>query len=82
MRNRPHGTEEQGRQIAEQRAAEAVPAQDAVSAPDPATVTWARAQLREQIQRAGAALAPTAQPTNRQQHEMDRSPLADREPEP
>jgi len=41
------------------RAAEAGRAKDGSSAPEPAPVTWARAQLREQIQRAGSALAPT-----------------------
>jgi hypothetical protein len=50
--------------------------------PEPAAITWTRAQLREQIQRAGAALAATAQYTDRQTCEMDRSSLADREPEP
>jgi hypothetical protein len=49
---------------------------------EPAAITWTRAQLRDQIQRAGAAPDPTAQPTDRQTREMDRSPLADREPEP
>ncbi len=64
------------------RAAEADRAQHARSAPEPAAVTWARAQLREQIQRAGAALAPAAQPANRQTRQTDRSPMADREAEP
>ena len=49
--------------------------------PEPAAITWTRAQLREQIQRAGAAPDPTAQPTHRQTRETDRAPLADREPE-
>jgi hypothetical protein len=65
-----------------QRAAEAGRAQDARNAPEPAPVTWAHAQLRDQIQRAGAAMAPAAQPANRQTHKTDRSPLADREAEP
>jgi hypothetical protein len=45
-------------------------------------VTWARAQLREQIQRAGSALAPTAETANRQTRKTDRPPLADMEAEP
>jgi hypothetical protein len=53
-------------------------ARDDERAPESAAVTWARAQLRERIQRAGAALAPA----DRQTREMDRSPLADREAEP
>jgi len=65
-----------------QRAAEAGRAQDARSTPEPPAVTWARAQLREQIQRTGAALAPAAQRANRQTRETDRTPLADREAEP
>ena len=51
-------------------------------APEPAALTWARAQLRERIQQAGAALDPAAQPTGRQTPQMNRSPLPDREPEP
>jgi hypothetical protein len=47
-----------------------------------AAITWTRAHLLEEIQRAGAALALTAQPADEQTREMDRSPLADREPEP
>jgi len=65
-----------------QRAAEAGRAQDARNAPAPTAVTWARAQLREQIQRAGSALALAAQPANTQIRETDRSPLADMEAEP
>jgi hypothetical protein len=57
-------------------------AQDAKGAPQPAASTWARAELREQIQRAGAALGAAAQPANRQTRQTDRSPLADREAEP
>jgi hypothetical protein len=57
-------------------------ARDDGRAPEPAADTWARAQLRERIQQAGAALAPTAQPADRRTREMDRSPLADREAEP
>jgi hypothetical protein len=56
-------------------------ARDDERAPEPAAVTWARAQLRERIQQAGAALDPAAQPADRQVHEIDRSPL-DMEPEP
>jgi hypothetical protein len=51
-------------------------------APQPAAITWTRAQLREQIQRSGAAPVPAAQSADRQTREMNRSPLADREPEP
>jgi hypothetical protein len=51
-------------------------------APEPAAITWTRAQLRERIQRAGTAPDPTAQPTDRQTRERNRAPLADREPEP
>ncbi len=65
-----------------QRAAEAGRAQDAKNAPEPAAVTWTRAQLREQIQRVGSALAPAAQPANRQARETDRSPLPDMEAGP
>ncbi len=70
------------RLLGRRRAADAGRAQDARDAPEPAAVTWARAQIREQIQRAGAALAPAAQPANTQTRETDRSPLADREAEP
>jgi hypothetical protein len=64
------------------RAAEAGRAKDGRSAPEPAPVTWARAQLREQIHRAGSALAPAAEPANRQTRNTDPSPLADMEAEP
>jgi hypothetical protein len=64
------------------RAAEAGRAKDGKSAPEPVPVTWARAQLREQIHRVGSALAETAEPTNRQARETDRPPLADMEAEP
>jgi hypothetical protein len=63
-------------------AADAGRAQDATSTSEPAAVTWARAQLREQIQRVGAALDPAAQPAERQRREIEHSPLADREAEP
>ncbi len=65
-----------------QRAAETGRARGAKPAPEPAAVTWARAQLRQRIQQAGAALIPTAQPMDRQTREIDRSPPPDREPEP
>jgi hypothetical protein len=65
-----------------QRAAEAGRAQDARSAPEPAPVTWAHAQLRERIQRAGAVLTPAAEPANTQTRKTDRPPLAEREAEP
>jgi hypothetical protein len=64
------------------RAAEADRGQPTRSTPEPMAVTWARAQLRERIQQAGAALAPAAQPIDRRTREMDRSPQADREAEP
>ncbi len=65
-----------------QRAAEAGRAPGTRSTPEPPAVTWARAQLREQIQRAGTALALDIQPANRQTRQTDCSPLADMEPEP
>ena len=65
----------------QRRAAKAGRAKDGRSAPEPAPVTWARAQLREQIQRAGSALAPAAEPANRQTRMTDRPPLADMEAE-
>jgi hypothetical protein len=61
------------------RSAEAGHTQDARSAPGPAAVTWARAQLRERIQWEGAALAPNTQPANKQIRQTDRSPLGDME---
>jgi len=64
------------------RAAEAGRAKDGRSAPELAPVTWARAQLREQIQRAGSALAPAAEPATRQTRNTDRPPLADLEADP
>ena len=64
------------------RTAEPGRAQEARTAREPAAVTWARAQLRQRIQQAGAALIPTAQPMDRQTREIDRSPPPDREPEP
>jgi hypothetical protein len=64
------------------RAAEAGRARDGKSAPEPASVTWARAQLREQIQRAGSAQAPTTEPASRPTRQTDRPPLADMEAEP
>jgi len=65
-----------------QRTAEAGRAKDGRSAPEPPPVTWARAQLREQIQRAGSALAPVGEPASRQTRKTDRPPLADMEAEP
>ena len=52
------------------------------SAPEPAGATWARAELREQIQRIWGGEARSARPANKQTREIDRSPMADREPEP
>jgi hypothetical protein len=66
----------------QQSADKAGSARDDERAPEPAAMTWTCARLREQIQRAGAARAPAAQPADRQTREMDRSPLADREAEP
>jgi hypothetical protein len=63
------------------RAAETDRAKDGRNAPQPAAVTWARAQLREQIQRAGPALALTTEPANRPTCQADRPPLADMEAE-
>jgi len=61
------------------RAADAGHTQDARSAPGPVAVTWARAQIRERIQREGATLAPSTQPANRQTRQTDHSPLGDME---
>ncbi len=63
-------------------AKEADRAQEARGAPQPAALTWARAELRERIQRAGPALRPAGQLAQRQTPEAGRSPLADREAEP
>jgi hypothetical protein len=52
------------------------------SALQPAGATWARAELREQIQQIGGGEARAAQPADKQPREIDRSPMADREPEP
>jgi hypothetical protein len=57
-------------------------AQEAKGAPEPAALTWARAELRGRIQRAGVALRPAGQSADRQAPEADRPPLADREAEP
>jgi hypothetical protein len=65
-----------------QRAADAGRAQAATNAPERAPVTWVRAQLRERIQRAEAALVPAVEPAHRQAHEPKHSPVADREAEP
>jgi hypothetical protein len=62
-------------------AAETGRAKDGKSALEAAPVTWVRAQLREQIQRAGSALSPAAEPPNRQTRNTDRPPLADMEAE-
>jgi len=84
MNIHPRGTGEERRQTIGRPAeiAEADPAQDARNASDPVPVTWARAQLRERIQQAGAALDPDAETAHRQMREETRTPLADREPEP
>ena len=90
MKIRPHGTEEERRpmaaagpaELARNRPGRRTPSKPAEPLPDPAPLTWARAQLRERIQQAGAALAPTTEPADRPTREADRTPLADREPEP
>ena len=64
-----------------QSAEEADPAQEVRGAPQPAALTWTRAELRARIQR-GPALRPIEQLTHRQTAEAGRSPLADREAEP
>jgi hypothetical protein len=51
------------------------------SAPEPAGVTWAHAELRDQIQRIWDGESP-AQPAIRQVRDTDRSPVPDREAEP
>jgi hypothetical protein len=98
MTIRPRHASDEGRQMAQRlvalltstdsrttadkrpRTTEANPAADRT--PDPAAVTWTRAQLRRRIQRAGTELAPTAEAPGRQAREADPSPYADREPEP
>jgi hypothetical protein len=64
------------------QAARADPARDSRPVMDPTAVTWAHAQLREQIQRSGAELGPALQSPDSQPSEHDLSPYADREPEP
>lgn len=76
------GTEDRLSAATQHQAARADPASDSIRAPDPAAVTWARAQLREQIQRAAAELDPALQSPGKQPTEADPSPYADREPEP
>jgi hypothetical protein len=76
------GTEDRLGAATRHQAARADPARDSIRVPDPVVVTWARAQLREQIQRAGAELGPALQPPGKQPREADPSPYADREPEP
>jgi hypothetical protein len=49
---------------------------------EPAPATWARAQLREQIQQAGSALVSTAEPANSQTRNTDRPLLVGLEAEP
>jgi hypothetical protein len=64
------------------QAARADPAWDSTQVPDPAPLTWARAEVRERIQHAGAELGPALQSPGGQPSEQDRSPYPDREPEP
>jgi hypothetical protein len=84
MTIRPRSTGEHCRQTAGRPAenAKADPAQEAKNAPEPAAVTWTRAQLRERIQQTGAALAPAAEPAHRRTREPEHSPVEEREPEP
>ena len=65
-----------------QRAAKAGRAPGTRPAPEAAAVTWARAELRKQIQQVGAVMPPATQPASKQTRETDRIPLADREAEP
>jgi hypothetical protein len=60
----------------------AASARDDEHAPEPAAVTWTRAQLRARIQQSGVTLASISEITDRQTLETERSPLADREAEP
>jgi hypothetical protein len=76
------GTEDRLSAATQHQAARADPARDSIRVPDPAAVTWARAQLREQIQRAGNELDPALQSPGKQPSQADPSPYADREPEP
>jgi hypothetical protein len=76
------GTEDRLSAATRHQAARADPATDSIRVPDPAAVTWVRAQLREQVQRAGAELGPALQSPGKQPSEADPSPYADREPEP
>lgn len=62
--------------------AEAEPAGNSAGAPASPNVSWTRAQVRDRIQRAGAELAPAAEPPDSHTRKTDRSPYADREPEP
>jgi hypothetical protein len=84
MRIRPRSTAEQHHRTAARPAErpEAHPAQEAKSTPEPAALTWTRAQLRERIQQTGAALAPAAEPADRRTREPEHSPAEDREIEP
>jgi hypothetical protein len=75
-------TEDGPRAETRHQAARADRATDSIRVPDPGAMTWARAQLREQIQRAGAELGPALQSPGKQATEADPSPYADREPEP
>jgi hypothetical protein len=76
------GTEDRLSAATRHQAPRADPAKDSIRVPDPAAMTWARAQLREQIQRAAAELGPPLQPPGKQPSEADPSPYPDREPEP
>lgn len=85
MTTRPRSTENQDRHPADRLAAkitDALQAQDTTSASARGAVTWTRAQLRERIRQAGAALAPAAEPAHRQRPEPDHTPPIDREAEP
>jgi hypothetical protein len=84
MKFRLRRAEKEGRQAAG-RATEITkedPVQGARSAPDPTPANWIHTQLRDQIQRAAAAVTVDIQTAHRQTRETDPTPLADREPEP
>jgi hypothetical protein len=81
--DRQPGPEDPGSVTSDRRPTDkAGSARDDQRAPEPAAVTWTRAQLREQIQQSGAALASIGWTADKQTHEAERPPLADREAEP
>ena len=84
MKFRLRRAEKECRQAAGQATeiTKADPVQGARRAPDPTPASWVHAQLRDRIQRAGAALAVDTQTVHRQTRETAATPPADREPEP